>query len=177
LAALTPVFAATFGFFVFASAGLPGLSGFVGEFLTLIGTFVAIPWAAAVATFVMILAAAYLLWMFQRVVLGEPSPFLLGLKHHLTDMTATEVLTLAPLGALVVGFGLFPGVLLDLFHQPVAVTLEDAAKGAAIAVDPLIVAIALGIVVAIVAIRFIVVLRPRPNDDSSTAVTVARDAA
>ena len=59
----------TFGFFVFASAGLPGLSGFVGEFLSLVGTFVVNPWAAAVATFVMILAAAYLLWMFQRVVL------------------------------------------------------------------------------------------------------------
>jgi len=72
-AALVPVWAVTFGFFVFASAGLPGLSGFVGEFLTLVGTFAANPWAAAVATFVMILAAAYLLWMFQRVVLGEPS--------------------------------------------------------------------------------------------------------
>ena len=101
---------------MFASAGLPGLSGFVGEFLTLVGTFVASPWAAAVATLVMILAAAYLLWMFQRVVLGEPSPFLLGLKHHLTDMTPTEILTLAPLGALVLAFGLFPGILLDLFE-------------------------------------------------------------
>ena len=86
-AALVPMWAVTFGFFVFASAGLPGLSGFVGEFLALVGTFVANPWAAAVATFVMILSAAYLLWMFQRVALGEPSAFLLGLKHHLTDMT------------------------------------------------------------------------------------------
>ena len=58
LAARTPVYAAIFGFFVFASAGLPGLSGFVGEFLVLVGTFLANPWAAAVATFVMILAAA-----------------------------------------------------------------------------------------------------------------------
>src|SRR2546422_3852318 len=113
LAALTPVYAAVLGFFVFASAGLPALSGFVGEFLALLGTFAVNPLVAAIATFVMILAAAYLLWMFQRVVLGEPSEFLLGLKHHLTDMTPTEILTLAPLAALVVVFGLVPGILLD----------------------------------------------------------------
>ncbi len=177
LAALTPVWAVTFGFFVFASAGLPGLSGFVGEFLTLVGTFVANPWAAAVATFVMILAAAYLLWMFQRVVLGEPSPFLLGLKHHLSDMNATEILTLAPLGALVLAFGLFPGVLLDLFAQPVAVALEDAGTGTAIAIDPLVVAIGLGFVVAVIALRFVTVLGRKPGDDASSAVTVTGDAA
>src|SRR5436190_3440667 len=79
LAGLTPIYAAIFGFFIFASAGLPGLSGFVGEFLTLVGTFQANPWAAAIATFVMILAAAYLLWMFQRIAFGEPSAFLLGI--------------------------------------------------------------------------------------------------
>jgi NADH-quinone oxidoreductase subunit M len=178
LAALTPVYAATFGFFVFASAGLPGLSGFVGEFLTLVGTFVVSPWAAAIATFVMILAAAYLLWMFQRVVLGEPSPFLLGLKHHLGDMTATEILTLAPLGALVVAFGLFPGLLIDLVHLPVETTLGDAANGTAIEVDPLVVAIGLGLVVAVIAVRFVAVLRPRPGaGDESSAITVPGDAA
>src|SRR5207237_9235041 len=53
LAGLTPVYAAVLGFFVFASAGLPALSGFVGEFLTLLGTFVVNPWVAAIATFVM----------------------------------------------------------------------------------------------------------------------------
>jgi NADH-quinone oxidoreductase subunit M len=176
LAALTPVWAVTFGFFVFASAGLPALSGFVGEFLTLLGTFVANPWAAAVATFVMIFAAGYLLWMFQRVVLNEPSPFLLGLKHHLVDMTPTEILTLAPLGALVVAFGLFPNVLLNLFQQPVAAALGDAAKGSAIAIDPLVVAIGLGLIVAVIAARFLAVLRPRhdggASDDASVPVAV-----
>ena len=159
LAGLTPVYAATFGFFVFASAGLPGLSGFVGEFLSLLGTFVANPWAAAVATFVMILAAVYLLWMFQRVVLGEPSAFLLGLKHHLIDMTPTEILTLAPLGALVVVFGLFPGMLLELIEAPVTGALADAGAGSAIAVDPLLVAAGLGFVAAVVAVRLFT-LRP-----------------
>ena len=57
LAAGRPLYAAMFGFFVFASAGLPGLSGFVGEFLVFVGTFAFNPWAAAIATFVMIFAA------------------------------------------------------------------------------------------------------------------------
>jgi NADH-quinone oxidoreductase subunit M len=175
LAALTPVFAATFGFFVFASAGLPGLSGFVGEFLALVGTFAVNPLAAAIATFVMILAAAYLLWMFQRVVLGEPSQFLLGLKHHLTDMTATEVLTLAPLGALVLVFGLFPGILLELLHGPVEATLASANAGTAIPVDPVFVVIGIGIVVAIVAARLLALRPGRPSDDDrSTALAVER---
>jgi NADH-quinone oxidoreductase subunit M len=172
-AALVPLWAVTFGFFVFASAGLPGLSGFVGEFLALIGTFVANPWAAAVATFVMILSAAYLLWMFQRVALGEPSGFLLGLKHHLTDMTPTEILTLAPLGAMVVVFGLFPGILLDLIGVPAGIALRSADDGVAIAVDPVLVIIGLGIVVAIAAARFLAVMRGPGADDEepSSALT------
>ena len=179
LAALTPVYAAVLGFFVFASAGLPALSGFVGEFLTLVGTFVANPWVAAIATFVMILSAAYLLWMFQRVVLNEPSPFLLGLQHHLTDMTPTEILTLAPLAALVVVFGLFPGILLDLFKAPVESTLEAANAGTAIAIDPLLVIVGIGLVVAIVAARLLT-LRPGRavgGDDGGSALTPVESAA
>ena len=170
LAGLTPVYAVTFGFFVFASAGLPALSGFVGEFLTLVGTFVVNPWVAGIATVVMVLAAAYLLWMFQRVVLGEPSPFLLGLKHHLTDMTPTEMLTLAPLGALVVVFGLFPGILLELIEAPVHHALE-AADAAPIVVDPIVLVIGLGIVVAVIAARLLALRPGRPSDDEpSTAL-------
>jgi NADH-quinone oxidoreductase subunit M len=174
LAALTPVYAATFGFFVFASAGLPGLSGFVGEFLALVGTFAVNPLAAAVAAFVMILGAAYLLWMYQRVVLGEPSAFLLGLKHHLGDMTPVEILTLAPLAALVVAFGLFPGILLDLVGGSVDAALESATAGTAVVVDPLVVVIGIGIVVAIVAARLFSLLSGRgrsSRDEGSTAVT------
>ena len=153
LAGLTPVYAAVFGFFIFASAGLPGLSGFVGEFLALLGTFAVNPWAAGVAALVMILGAAYLLWMFQRVAFGEPSEFLLGLRSHLTDMTPTEILTLAPLGALVVVFGLFPGILLDLIRGSVTSALDAVRAGSAIAVDPLIPAVGLGIVVAAVVVQ------------------------
>jgi len=172
LAALTPVYAAVLGFFVFASAGLPGLSGFVGEFLTLLGTFVVSPWAAAIATLVMILAAAYLLWMFQRVVLTEPSAFLLGLKHHLTDMTATEILTLAPLGALVVVFGFFPGILLDLIREPVDTALFGVEGHQAIAVDPLVVAIGLGIVATVIVVRFLALRPSRPAGDEGASAVV-----
>ena len=164
LAALTPVWAAIFGFFVFASAGLPGLSGFVGEFLTLVGSFAVNPWFAVVATFVMILAAAYLLWMYQRVVTGEPSAFLLGLGSHLTDITATEILTLAPLGALVVVLGFFPGILLNLISGPATTALAGVGNASPIAVDPVLVAIGIGIVVAIVVIRFVTL---RPAGDAS----------
>ncbi len=163
LAAKTPVYAAILGFFVFASAGLPGLSGFVGEFLTLVGTFAAIPAAAAVATFVMILAAAYLLWMFQRVVTGELSGFLAGLGGHLTDISPVEILTLAPLGALVVAFGLFPGIVLTLIDGSATSALNDAARGTAIAIDPLVVAAGLGLLAAVVVARIVTLpFGPRP---------------
>src|SRR3954469_17925054 len=134
LAARTPVWAAIFGFFVFASAGLPGLSGFVGEFLVLVGTFLAFPGAAAVATFVMILAAAYLLFMYQRVIFGEVSAFLQNLGDHLTDMSPVEILTLVPLAPPVVIFGPKPGLLLELFSSTVTETLDAVTPAAPIAI-------------------------------------------
>ena len=119
LAGALPVYSAIFGFFVLASLGLPGLAGFVGEFLVIVGAFDYFPWAAAVAALAMMLGAAYLLFMYQRVVFGDLSDFLKGLGHHLTDMTRVEVVTLAPLVVLAVGFGVFPGLLLELFQGPV----------------------------------------------------------
>jgi NADH-quinone oxidoreductase subunit M len=133
LGSKTPVYAAAFGFFVFASVGLPGLSGFVGEFLTLLGTFVVNPIAATIATFVMIFAAGYLLWMFQRVAFGELSDFLKGLGSHLTDIRPMEAMTLVPLGALVVIFGLYPGLILDLVAGSVDAALSAVRDVAPIA--------------------------------------------
>jgi NADH-quinone oxidoreductase subunit M len=134
LGAVTPVYAAALGFFVFASVGLPGLAGFVGEFLVFQGAFLFNPWTAAAIAFVMILAAGYLLWMQQRVLFGPVSEFLKGLGHHLTDMRPVEILTLAPLGALTVIFGLFPGLVLDLVSGSVRATLAfvDPALAASI---------------------------------------------
>jgi NADH-quinone oxidoreductase subunit M len=81
-----------------------------------------------VIAFVMIFAAAYLLWMQQRVLFGPLSDFLKGLGHHLTDMRPVEILTLAPLGALTVIFGLFPGLVLEL--------VAGSVKAVLAAVDP-----------------------------------------
>jgi NADH-quinone oxidoreductase subunit M len=120
LAGALPVYSALFGFFVLASLGLPGLAGFVGEFLVIVGAFDYFPWVAAVTALAMMLGAAYLLFMYQRVVFGDLSDFLKGLGQHLTDMTRTEVVTLAPLVVLAVGFGVFPGLLLQLFQGPVS---------------------------------------------------------
>jgi len=134
LGSVTPVYAAAFGFFVFASVGLPGLSGFVGEFLTLLGTFVANPVAAAIATFVMIFAAGYLLWMFQRVAFGEVSEFIKGLGSHVTDLRPIEAMTLVPLGVLVVVFGLYPGLILELVQGSVEQALSAVQQAAPVAI-------------------------------------------
>jgi len=119
LAGPVPVYSAMLGFFVLASVALPGLAGFVGEFLVLVGAFDFWPVAAAIAATSMMLAAAYLLWMYQRVVFGDLSDFLKGLGHHLTDMNRVEMATIAPLVVLAVAFGLFPGLLLELWQVSV----------------------------------------------------------
>jgi NADH-quinone oxidoreductase subunit M len=136
LAARTPVYAAIFGFFILASLGLPGLAGFVGEFLVFVGTFAISPIAAAVAVTVMVFGAVYLLWMFQRIAFGEVSEFLKGVGNHLTDLTPTELLTLTPLVALTVLFGLFPGLLLGLVQAPVDSVIAALAGAHPIALLP-----------------------------------------
>ncbi|MEP7360273.1 MAG: NADH-quinone oxidoreductase subunit M [Chloroflexota bacterium] len=130
LAGVLPVYAAVFGFFVLGSLGLPGLAGFVGEFVTIVGAFDFYPWVAAVAALAMMLGAAYLLFMYQRVIFGDLSDFLKGIGHHLTDMTRTEVVTLAPLIVLAIGFGVFPGLLLQLWQGPVNDFLAHVVPGA-----------------------------------------------
>jgi NADH-quinone oxidoreductase subunit M len=132
LSAQTPVYAAAFGFFMLASAGLPGLSGFVGEFLVFLGAFAYSPWVAAVATLVMIFAAGYLLWMFQRMFFGDLSEFF---RHHLRDLVdlrPTEILTLVPLAALTLIFGVFPGLVLAIVQGTVTDVLAGAASAHAI---------------------------------------------
>ncbi len=102
-----------FGFMVFtmANVGLPGTSGFVGEFLTLIGTFkVNLP-TATLATTGVILSAGYALWLYRRIVFGAlTKASLAGIK----DLTAREVLTLGPLVALTLLFGFYPKPVLDM---------------------------------------------------------------
>jgi hypothetical protein len=107
----------------------------------------------------MILAAAYLLWMYQRIIFGELSDFLRGLGHHLTDMTPTEILTLTPLAVLTVVFGLFPGLVLDLIHGAVTLTLADAGRQGAIEVAPAAALVAIALPILYVIARLVWVAR------------------
>jgi NADH-quinone oxidoreductase subunit M len=106
---VAPVFAAVFIFVVFSSIGLPGLNGFVGEFLVLIGTFVTRRWWAVVAATGVILAAVYLLWAYQRVFHGEPDEDNAGFR----EMTWRERGVMLPLAALIVFLGVYPKPVLD----------------------------------------------------------------
>jgi NADH-quinone oxidoreductase subunit M len=155
VAGVLPVYAVALGFFVFASGGLPGLSGFVGEFLVLVGAFEYAPVVGAIATFCMVLAAGYLLWMFQRIAFGELSDFLKGIGHHLTDMTPTEILTIAPLAALTVVFGLFPGLILDVVRGSVTIVLEDVARQGPVQIPPQTALIAIALPILYVLARLI----------------------
>ena len=108
LAATMPIWATVFGFFILASAGLPGLSGLRRGVPGLRGLVRRRADHAVASIIVMVLAATYLLWMFQRVAFGTLSDFLAGLGAHLTDMDRTEMATLLPLAVLIVVLGLFP---------------------------------------------------------------------
>ena len=105
-----PMFAGFFLFMIFASIGLPGLNGFVGEFLVLIGSFTTMPVLAIIAASGVILAAIYLLWAYERVFTGVPDK---EENKVLSDLSVREVSLLAPLVILVLVLGLYPKVLLD----------------------------------------------------------------
>jgi NADH-quinone oxidoreductase subunit M len=85
----------------------------------------------------MIFAAGYLLWLFQRMFTGELSEFLRDLGHHLDDIKPVELFTLVPLATLVVVFGLFPGLVLDLVSGTVTSVLGSVGTGTAIHLLPL----------------------------------------
>ena len=110
-----PVMAAVFTVVMLSSIGLPGLNGFVGEFLVLIGTFVSRRWWAVVAATGVILAALYLLWAYQRVFHGEPDEANADFK----EMTWREGAVLAPLLALIVFLGVYPKPVLDRMEPSV----------------------------------------------------------
>jgi NADH-quinone oxidoreductase subunit M len=106
-----PLYALVFMVFTMANIGLPGTSGFVGEFMTLVGTFkVSLP-TAFLATTGVILSACYALWLYRKVVFGAlVKPSLASIK----DLTFRESLTLMPLVALTILFGFYPKPVLDM---------------------------------------------------------------
>jgi NADH-quinone oxidoreductase subunit M len=112
-----PLYAAAFMIFTLANVGLPGTSGFVGEFLTLIGTFKVSIWTATFATFGVILSACYALWLYRKVIFGAlDKPKLAAIQ----DLDYREMITLGPLAVLTIVFGVFPKPILDLSAVSVA---------------------------------------------------------
>jgi NADH-quinone oxidoreductase subunit M len=129
LNARLPHFAAMFGLFTFASIGLPGLSGFVGEFLVILGAFRYHGLVAAAAMLVVIASAVYMLWMYQRVFFTVPSDWMRRWWPNLSDMSRNEWIALSPLVVLVVALGVYPGPVLELLEAPVDRIIE-AVNGA-----------------------------------------------
>ncbi len=109
LARVAPLMTTAFVITVFSSIGLPGLNGFVGEFLVLIGAFGRYPWLVAAATTVVVFSAAYLLWATQRVFFNR---FTNPLNESIGDLSLREVAVLAPLLLGMVWIGLYPGPIL-----------------------------------------------------------------
>lgn len=106
-----PLYALTFMIFTMANVGLPGTSGFIGEFMTLLGTFKVSISTAFFATFGVILSACYALWLYRKVVFGAlVKPSLMSMK----DLTLRECVTLFPLIALTILFGVYPKPVLDM---------------------------------------------------------------
>ncbi len=104
-----PMLAGFFLFMSFASIGLPGLNGFIGEFLVVIGSFPSLPSLTVIAAIGVILAAVYLLWAYQRVFTGVPQ----GDNAVVPDLSFREIALLAPLAVLIIVIGFYPNVLLD----------------------------------------------------------------
>ena len=120
-----PTFAAFMMLFVMANAGLPGTSGFVGEFLVLKGAFKASFWIAFLAATTMILGAAYTLWMYKRVMFGVVTS---SAVEALSDLNMREAWILGILAAAVLFFGVYPDPLLNMMHVSVEQLVEHIAQ-------------------------------------------------
>ena len=117
-----PLYAAAFLVFTLANVGLPGTSGFIGEFLALIGTFKVNIWVATFGTLGVILSAAYALWLYRKVVLGAlEKPSLAAIR----DLDYREIITLGPLAVLIILFGVFPKPILEMSSASVANLIDN----------------------------------------------------
>jgi NADH-quinone oxidoreductase subunit M len=120
LAKVMPVYAGMFLFSAFASAGLPTLSGFVGEFTILVGSYLTMPVLAIIAGAGVILAAVYLLWAYERVFTGPVNPKIASLK----DLGFREVAIMVPLIVLIIGLGVYPKPAMDRIQPSVESILD-----------------------------------------------------
>ncbi|AVW91604.1 NADH-quinone oxidoreductase subunit M [Celeribacter baekdonensis] len=117
-----PAYALVFMFFTMANVGLPGTSGFVGEFLTLVGMYQANTWIALVATSGVIFSAAYALWLYRRVVLGD---LIKESLKAITDLSAREKWIFAPLIAMTLLLGVYPSLVTDIISPSVAALIDN----------------------------------------------------
>ncbi len=117
-----PAYALIFMFFTMANVGLPGTSGFVGEFLTLMGAFQKNTWVAAIATSGVILSAAYALWLYRRVVMGD---LIKESLKTITDMGALEKWIFAPLIAMTLILGVYPSLITDIIGPSVEALIHN----------------------------------------------------
>ncbi|EIE51885.1 NADH-quinone oxidoreductase chain 13 [Salipiger aestuarii] len=111
-----PAYALIFLFFTMSNVGLPGTSGFVGEFLTLVGIFQVNTWVALFATSGVILSASYALWLYRRVVLGD---LIKESLRTIQDMTSREKWIFAPLVVMTLWLGVYPAAALDIIGPSV----------------------------------------------------------
>ena len=117
-----PAYALIFMLFTMANVGLPGTSGFVGEFLTLMAVFQVNTWVAAVATTGVIFSAAYALWLYRRVVMGD---LIKESLKSISDMTQRERWIFAPLVAMTLLLGVYPALVLDITGPAVAALVAN----------------------------------------------------
>jgi len=121
LAKVMPIYAGIFLFTAFASVGLPGLNGFVGEFKILLGSYLSLPVFAIIAAFGVVLAAIYLLWAYERMFTG---PVTDAKNAKLLDLDVREKLILAPIIVLIVFLGVYPKPALDRIEPSVDAILD-----------------------------------------------------
>ena len=121
LANRMPVYALVFMFFTMANVGLPGTSGFVGEFLTLLGAFRVNTWVAVVATSGVILSASYALWLYRRVTLGA---LVKESLKTISDMTARERWIFVPLIVMTLLLGVYPRLVTDITGPAVTALID-----------------------------------------------------
>jgi len=117
-----PAYAAVFMLFTMANVGLPGTSGFVGEFLTLIGVFQVNTWVGLLACTGVILSASYALWLYRRVVFGD---LIKESLKSITDMTSRERAIFAPLIIMTLLLGVYPSLVTDIIGPSVSALVEN----------------------------------------------------
>ena len=122
LAVRMPVYALIFMLFTMANVGLPGTSGFIGEFLTLVAVFKVNTWVAFGATFGVILSAAYALYLYRRVVFGD---LIKESLKGIADMDSREKLVIAPLVLFTLLLGVYPALVLDVIGPSVEALVHN----------------------------------------------------